>query len=196
VFYIHRVNSISQLISVPSSFGVEIDIRSANGQLCLSHDLFATGPNLSDWLANYRHAGLILNVKESGLEEAVIRTLELFGVNDYLFLDQSFPSIVTCVRDGLADRIAVRASEYESPQTILNLPIKPLYVWCDSFTGTWDYLNDTLKICREWNLIPIIVSPELQGRNVTPEISRVRDLLAQLGVDFRVCTKDPKKWLE
>lgn len=196
MFYIHRVNSISQLVSLPSSHGVEIDIRSEKGQLYVAHDLFAAGPTLSEWLENYHHAGVILNVKESDLEDPVIEKLEQFGVRDYLFLDQSFPSMMKWIKNGFADRIAVRASEYESPQTILNMPIKPLYVWCDSFTGNWDFLNDTLKICDVWDLVPIVVSPELQGRNELPEIGRIRGLLAQLGVDFRVCTKDPKKWFD
>jgi len=47
---IHRVNSIGNLKRVNNEFGVEVDIRSKNNNLILSHDAFSKGQSLKRYL--------------------------------------------------------------------------------------------------------------------------------------------------
>ena len=61
---IHRVNTIKHLKEIPVEFGVEIDVRSFNNKLILSHDPFIHGIEFEDWMNFYNHAFLILNIKK------------------------------------------------------------------------------------------------------------------------------------
>ncbi len=44
-FICHRRNTVSELQTTPIEYGVEVDIRSSNGQLITHHDPFANGEN-------------------------------------------------------------------------------------------------------------------------------------------------------
>ena len=74
--YSHRRNSKEELISTPAKFGVEIDIRSVGNDLILQHDPFTGGTLFTDWLGHYSHSGLILNLKEDGLESQLLTILK------------------------------------------------------------------------------------------------------------------------
>ena len=87
----HRQNCSSDLSSLDTSYGAEIDIRSDGAKLYIHHDPFKEGESLSTWLSSYRHGKLILNVKEEGLESSIIALLQTYDITDYFFLDQSFP---------------------------------------------------------------------------------------------------------
>lgn len=47
---LHRVNSSLDLKVIPKKLGVEIDIRSSNGNLILQHDPFKQGETFIKWL--------------------------------------------------------------------------------------------------------------------------------------------------
>jgi hypothetical protein len=47
----HRVNTLEDLSRVPPDCGVEIDIRDYDGHLRLTHEPFAAGDRLDDFLA-------------------------------------------------------------------------------------------------------------------------------------------------
>ena len=51
---IHRVNTIKKLKSISNNFGTEIDIRSSSSKLILSHDPFAKGDSLENYLSEYK----------------------------------------------------------------------------------------------------------------------------------------------
>ncbi|WP_216073237.1 hypothetical protein, partial [Acinetobacter nosocomialis] len=73
------------------------------------HDPFVAGERFDDWLRGYRHGTLILNVKEEGLEDALLARMQAAGISDFFFLDQSFPFLVRTSRRG-ERRCAVRVS--------------------------------------------------------------------------------------
>lgn len=160
---IHRVNTIEFLKSIPSKFGVEIDIRSnAHGGLYLNHELEDTGVTLEEYLQNYNHRLLILNVKEEGIEEEVLRLVKKYNIEDYFFLDCSFPAIIKLIKQG-EHNIAIRFSQFEGLDTVVNMAYKAKWVWVDTFS--YNPLSEALvnhikslgyKIC--------FVSPELQGQ--------------------------------
>ena len=76
----HRVNTLKKLLSTPTSYGVEIDIRSYNEELIIHHDPFTEGLLFKTWLENYNHKFLVVNIKEEGLEEQIFQCLPLFSI--------------------------------------------------------------------------------------------------------------------
>jgi len=191
---IHRVNSIKKLKQVDTSFGVEIDIRSFGDKLILNHEPFENGELFSEWLKFYNHKFLILNTKEEGLEEMILLELGKKGINNFFFLDLSFPFLIKLANEG-EKRCAVRLSEFEDIKTVINLSGLVSWVWVDCFTKfPMTRLElDLLKETHGFNLC--IVSPELQGRGSEDSIKKfVNDInMLNLNIDA-VCTKYPELW--
>ena len=189
----HQCNSIADLAATETYYGVEIDIRSKDETLVLAHDPFSPGESFSDWIEHYRHRFIVLNVKEEGLEEAGLGVLGRHGVEDFFFLDQSFPFLLKTAAGG-ERRCAVRTSEYESVETALAVAHLVDWVWLDTFTGLAltgseaNALNKAgLKLC--------LVSPELVGRTGADEVRLLQERLALHHIDIdAVCTKQPDAW--
>ncbi|ROU09311.1 phosphatidylinositol-specific phospholipase C/glycerophosphodiester phosphodiesterase family protein [Lysobacter enzymogenes] len=189
----HRRNTLADLRATSADLGIELDLRSRGEELIVHHDAFADGERFEDWLAGFRHRTLILNVKEEGLEDRLIALMRERGIEDYFFLDQSFPFLVRTANRG-ESRCAVRVSEFESIDTALRLAGRIQWAWVDCFTrfpldgAQARRLQDAgFKLC--------LVSPELQGRDAGREIPVLRALLAREGIVAEaVCTKEPELW--
>ncbi|MDB5775648.1 MAG: hypothetical protein JWP38_1781 [Herbaspirillum sp.] len=189
----HRKNTIAELRATPTEYGIEVDIRSYADRMVIHHDPFIEGELFSDWLNAYRHGTLILNVKEEGLEPALIKLMQEHGVTDYFFLDQSFPFLVKWSRLG-ERRCAVRVSEFESVQTALTLANKIDWVWVDCFTHLALQQEEAQRL-QQAGFKLCLVSPELQGRPADTEIPEMHRLLQQRGIQVEaVCTKRPDLW--
>jgi hypothetical protein len=189
----HRRNTLRELKETPLKYGIEVDIRSHGNQLIIHHDPMVSGEGFEHWLAAYNHGTLILNVKEEGLEERLLSLMQTKGITDFFFLDQSFPFLVKWSKAG-ERRCAVRLSEFESIDTVLNMAGKVDWVWVDCFTrfpldrdSSLRLVNAGFKLC--------IVSPELQGRDANSEIPSLIRLLQQHNISANaVCTKRPDLW--
>ena len=189
----HRKNTISELVETPLDHGVEIDIRSNGNELILSHDPFCEGELFSDWLQSYNHRLLILNVKEEGLEDKILNLIKKYNINNFFFLDQSFPFLIKTTSDG-ERRSAVRFSEYESIETVLNVSDKLDWIWLDSFNEFKLSRNDINEF-QNINCKFCIVSPELQGRSSKKEISKIKHIMNEAHLTIHaVCTKYPEIW--
>jgi len=189
----HRRNTIEQLRETPRQYGVEVDIRSRGEDLIIHHDPFIEGVQLEAWLGEYRHGTLILNVKEEGLEQRLTSVMAGAGIEQYFFLDQSFPFLLRTARGG-ERRCAVRVSEYESVETALSVASLVDWVWVDLFTGALPSAGDLSRL-KAAGLRLCLVSPELQGRDPAAEIPRLRVFLSDQGVELdAVCTKQPSLW--
>lgn len=189
----HRVNAAADLGALDEKYGVEIDLRSHGEQIHLVHDPFVLGENFEEWLEAYHHAFIVLNVKEEGLEERIIQILSQRGVSAWAFLDQSFPFLVRTLR-GRESRCMVRVSEYESIETALSLPVRPDWVWLDSFLGGLPSAENIRRL-HDHGFQIMVVSPELQGRNLDVEMLGITNLFALAGVPIAgVCTKNPELW--
>ena len=189
----HRCNTRMQLEATPEQYGIEVDIRSAGGRLMIHHDPFVAGEDFRDWLEAYRHATLILNVKEDGLEKRLTALMRTKGIEDYFFLDQSFPALVQCARAGQR-RCAVRVSEFESVETALTLSGRVDWVWVDCFTRFPLTPRDVRQL-REAGFKLCLVSPELQGRDAATGIAALAAQLAEGRIrPDAVCTKRPDLW--
>jgi|TARA_B110000008_G_scaffold278892_1_gene324021 hypothetical protein len=190
---IHRVNSIDLLDKAPQGFGVEVDIRSNNDNLILHHDPFQEGELFDEWLKFFNHQTLILNVKEEGLEERVLEKMNENKIDNFFFLDQSFPFLRKTAMAG-ESRCAVRVSEYESIETVKSLSGKVDWVWVDCFSKFPISLEE-FKQLKQYGFKLCIVSPELQGRTDQKHVLEFKYQLEKLGIKGdAVCTKYLDLW--
>ncbi len=191
---IHRCNTISQLKLIPKKYGVEIDIRSQKDELVLHHDPFANDAEIfHDWINHFKHESLILNVKEEGLEERLIKIMRDFEINNYFFLDQSFPFLVKYANKGHR-KSAIRFSEFESIDTVFSLEGKIEWVWVDYFSH-FPLKKEESYLLREKGFKICLVSPELQGFKPEVEIEKLQNYIKNNDIYFdTVCTKYPLLW--
>lgn len=189
----HRRNTVLDLKATPKKYGVEVDIRSRGEKLIIHHEPYVDGESFEDWIAAYQHGTLILNVKEEGLESRLITLMQSNGINDYFFLDQSFPFLVKWAKAG-EHRCAVRVSEFESIDTALSLAGKVDWVWVDCFT-CFPLSHEDGQRLKSAGFKICLVSPELQGRDAETEIPLLVKLLDERGIQAdAVCTKRPDLW--
>lgn len=189
----HRRNTVQELSATDHKYGIEVDIRSYGQKMIIGHDPFVEGAFFDEWLDAYQHGTLILNVKEEGLESRLIALMAAKGIEDYFFLDQSFPFLVKWSNQG-ERRCAVRVSEYESVDTALTLAGKIDWVWVDCFTHFSLSEEDALRL-KNAGFKLCIVSPELQGRDAEVEIPSMASLMKDRNIrPAAICTKRPDLW--
>lgn len=157
---IHRVNTVAGLKAVRREYGAEIDIRADGSTLVLNHNPFEGGERFEDYLENYEHGLLVLNIKEAGIETEVLRLVAQRGVARYFLLDVEFPYIYAASRRGVR-AIAMRYSEDESIETVLRYELQVDWVWID--TNTRLPLDaGSVRSLRTFNTC--LVCPERWGR--------------------------------
>ena len=188
----HRVNTVNQLISIDTNYGVEIDIRSYKDNLVLTHEPYENGENFDNWLEYYNHKIVILNIKEEGLEDKVLSLIKKHKVKNYFFLDQSFPNLIRYINNGMS-KTAIRISEFENIKNANNLIGLADWIWIDCFTKFPLTGSEMKALKKHFNIC--IVSPELQGRNDKSEISQFAENIRSYNIDdVYVCTKFPDLW--
>ena len=157
---IHRINKINEIKKITPNFGAEIDIRTKGSDLILSHDPFIKGDKLKDYLENYNHKTLVLNLKEAGIEDEVLTLVKKYSIKSYFLLDVEMPYMYAATGIGQKN-IAVRFSEYEDISLAKYFKNRLKWVWIDTVTKlpinkkNKNILNK-LKSC--------IVCPERWGR--------------------------------
>ncbi|MBI4407064.1 MAG: hypothetical protein HY565_01010 [Candidatus Kerfeldbacteria bacterium] len=131
--FIHRVNQASRLSQIDPRYGVEIDLRADGDRIILNHEPFVGGEDFEDYLKQFHHAGIILNIKEAGIEQRVLTLCQQYGVTNYFLLDVEFPYIYRATRAGV-HQIALRYSEDEAIETVLKYRGLADWVWIDTNT--------------------------------------------------------------
>lgn len=159
---IHRVNKIEELKKIPKEFGVEVDIRSLNNKLILNHEPFGDGDLLDDYLANFNHAFIVLEIKEEGIEQKVIELCKKHNIENYFLLSVTFPFIYLLSKEGIR-KTALRFSEFESVDSCLALKGLVDWVWVDTFNK--NPLNvEIYNKLKEAGFKLCLVSPDRWGR--------------------------------
>jgi len=131
---IHKVNTIRELKKIKPKYGTEIDIRAWGSELVLNHEPFQNGEKLIDYLDEYHHGTLVLNIKEDGIEDNVLQMVrERSQIKSFFLLDVEFPYLYRASRQGERN-IAVRFSEDESIETVKKYVDKVNWVWIDTKT--------------------------------------------------------------
>ena len=188
----HRINTSKQLKKVNINFGVEIDLRSNNKDIYLSHDPFKKGELFSNWIKHFNHKLIVLHVKEEGLEQKILKILKKNKVTNFFFHDQTFSSLLKNMKK---TKVSIRYSEFEELKKIKILFNSIKWLWIDNFSeikiskGFYFFLKkNNVKIC--------IVSPELVKKNRSNEIKKINSYLKKNRFEIdAVCTKLPKNWI-
>ena len=187
----HRINTIKKLKKTPNNFGVEIDLRSNKKNIYLNHNPYEGGEPLVKWIKHYKHKLIVLNVKEEGLEEEIIRILNRNNIKKFFFHDQTFSSLLKNMKK---TKVSVRYSEYENLRKVNFLFKRIKWVWVDNFNKIIlekkfyrEIKKNNVKIC--------LVSPEVVNIKRMKEIKKVISFLKKnnLYIDA-VCTKKPFLW--
>ncbi|MBL8030465.1 MAG: hypothetical protein JNN11_04425 [Candidatus Doudnabacteria bacterium] len=161
---VHRVNTIEKLKTIPSDFGVEIDVRHDNrtGRLYLNHDP-GDGKDLEEYLKNFHHSFIIFNIKEAGIEQACLNLATTYNLppTSFFLLDVEFPYLYKASRQKGIKNIAVRYSEAEPIEMTLTQKGFVEWVWIDVNTK----LPLNANIVEELKgFKTCLVSPECWGR--------------------------------
>ena len=182
----HRVNTIKELLKTPVEYGVEVDLRDYEDRLILQHDPFKKGEDFEEYLKHYNHGTIILNIKSEGIEYQVLELLKKYTVNNYFFLDSSFPMINSLSSKG-EKNIALRFSEFEGIDTIRLMSQKVDWIWVDCFSKL-PITAQTYKLLKNHKYKLCLVSPELQNQDLKLEL--YKSYLQQEGIIFdAICTK-------
>jgi hypothetical protein len=194
-FILHRANYLEQSKLAEGFSGAEIDLRVYFGKIVLAHDPFTRGVSFIDWLSSFTGKCVILNAKETGLEEEIVKIINLVAPQiEYFFLDLPTPSLIQAAQSKIP--VAVRVSEVEPIEITSKILSK--WIWLDSFSGNWAHLEE-MRVLR--SNIPqriCLVSPELQGRwpnTNSEEFDWLKGYLRENpGQIQAICTKDRKFW--
>ena len=170
---IHRINTIAGLEKIPRKYGVEIDVRTWDGRLILNHEPFQGGERLDEYLTHFKHAFIIIDVKEEGIEKQVITLCKKHGISNFFLLGVSFPFIYMLSKNGFGN-LALRLSEFEALESFKPFKGKIEWVWVDTFTS-FPLDNRLYKEIKDAGFRICLVSPERWGR---PE--DIRKCLAQM----------------
>ena len=186
-FIAHRINTLLQLQALPTEFGVELDLRDdLNGKIYIQHDPFEPGEDFEEYLKQYHHGTMIINVKSERIESKILEMISKYDVKSYFFLDSSFPMIWFLSNRG-EKNMAIRVSEVEGIDKARNMAGKVGWIWVDCFSRIpirkreADELKSLgYKLC--------FVSPELEGRD--EDIERYKKQIESEGIEFdAICTK-------
>ena len=190
----HRINTVEELRKLDRKYGVELDLRdNLEGRIYISHNPFEPGEDFEEYLKEYHHGTMILNIKSERIEYKVLELVGRYDVKSYFFLDSSFPMIKLLCDMGERN-IALRFSELEGLDTIRNMAGKADWVWVDCFTRL-PIDRESYQELKQLGYKLCLVSSELEGQ---PEkIEQYRDFLAEEGIVMdAVCTKvyNINKW--
>ena len=191
----HRINTVEELKKLPYEYGVELDLRDdLTGRIYIQHNPFEPGEDFEEYLKEYHHGTMILNIKSERIELKILEMIGKYDVKSYFFLDSSFPMIWLLSNQG-EKNIALRISEVEGMDTARNMAGKVEWIWVDCFSRIpigkmeADELHALgYKLC--------FVSPELEGRD--EDIETYKQQLAERDLEFdAICTKvyNIQRWM-
>ena len=154
---------MQDLKSVPVEYGVELDLRDdLTGRIYIQHNPFEPGEDFEEYLTQYNHGTMILNIKSERIELKILELLIKYNIEKYFFLDSSFP-MIKLLSDQGENKIALRFSEFEGLDTLVAMQGKIQWVWVDCFSRL-PLDRDIYKKIKELGYKICIVSPELQGQ--------------------------------
>lgn len=183
---IHKVNTIDKLKTVPTEYGVEIDIRIENKNLYLSHDPIVNINStclLQDFLSEFNHEFIVANIKDTGIEMLVIDTIKEFTENFFL-LDFEIPFLFKKNKD-IKQFLSTRYSLFEKiTQDSLTVDYVD-WLWVDSY--------EEFPINKSnFNTLPILkkclVSPERWDRE--EDITKIANFMLLNNVSFELIMSD------
>ena len=190
----HRINTLLELQKIPKKFGVEVDLRDFGNKVILQHDPFEDGESFEEFIKNYEHGTLILNIKSERIEHSVLEIINKYKIKDYFFLDSSFPMIFHLSKSG-EKNVALRFSEFEGIDTIINMKNKVKWIWVDCFSKI-PITKSEYNLFKKKGYKLCLVSPELQGQE--EKLKKYKKYLKDENIIFdAICSKyyNFDKWI-
>ena len=182
----HRINTVEELQKLPHEYGVELDLRDGlDGRIYIQHEPFIAGEDFEEYLKQYHHGTMILNIKSERIELKALELLKQYGVKKYFFLDSSFP-MIKLLSDQGEYNIALRFSELEGLDTIEAMQGRARWIWVDCFTKM-PLTAEIADKLHDWGYKLCIVSPELERHG--DRLEEYRDYLRGMKIDA-ICTKE------
>jgi hypothetical protein len=111
-------------------------------------------------LSYYHHGTLILNVKESGIENEVINIVKKFKIKRFYLLDVEMPLICKNSKK-INKHFSIRYSEYEPIDTLKKFTNNVGWVWIDTFQ-TLPINKKVSRVLKKFK--SCLVCPERWGR--------------------------------
>lgn len=200
-------NSFEAFITaLQDGFGIEVDIRDFQGELCISHNPVVSNPILLSSILNFYcqhqlNTCIAFNVKADGLQAMLQEHLKHYHIEHYFTFDMSIPNTIVDSQANL--KFFLRQSEFELyPQNLGFLYHKCQGIWIDQFelndavlthnlTSIQKHLANDKQVC--W------VSPELHlwGRQEQYYLTVwkcLKQILNNSGYqDIYLCTDYPKQ---
>ena len=128
--------------------------------MILNHDPFKKGDNFLDYLDEYKNGTLVLNIKESGIEDLVIQEVRKRNIKSFFLLDVEFPYLFSSTEKGIKN-VAVRFSEKEPIENAKLFQGRADWVWVDTITQSPIDLSN-LEVLKKYKLC--FVCPSRWGR--------------------------------
>lgn len=186
-FIAHRVNKVEELRELPEEYGVELDLRDdLTGRIYIQHNPFEDGEDFEEYLKEYHHGTMILNIKSERVELKILDLLKKYNIKKYFFLDSSFPMIWLLSEQG-EKNVALRVSEFEGMDTARLMRGRVEWIWVDCFSKI-PITKDDADELHAMGYKLCLVSPELQGRN--EDLEPYKEQLEKAGIQMdAICTK-------
>ena len=157
---IHRVNNIKNLKKLRSDFGAEIDLRAKGSSIILNHDVSTNGDKFEDYIDLYNHGTLVLNIKESGIENEVIKIVKKKKIKKFFLLDVEVPYLFKALENS-EKFSALRVSYYEPLEFVMKFKKIFNWFWLDSIKKL-NFSDKEIKTLNNHNTC--FVCPERWGR--------------------------------
>lgn len=174
---------------------MEIDIRTLNGNLVISHDLPdeyspVLDPDISIWTSISHDTSIAYNVKQDGVSVMLAQLLDGVPKHDGFAFDMSIPETIIYMKRDLPS--ALRVSEYESVRAPLfeHFP-NVSRVWLDSFESDW-WMDESDVLSNMSAFRLYIVSPEIHGRDPRPVWTWFAAAF-ESGANVYLCTDHPEE---
>ena len=159
-FIIHRVNKIKELKKLDKNLGIEIDLRVYKNKIILNHEPYLNGDSFEDYLSEYKHGTLVLNIKETGIEEDVLKMVRKKGIKNFFLLDVEAPFFFKCLKIKEVS-LATRLSFYEPIELSEKFGGKIKWLWVDTIKD-FDILKKNKNLLSKFKIC--LVSPEFWGK--------------------------------
>jgi glutaredoxin-related protein len=129
---VHRVNKIKELLKLNRQYGVEVDLRSFGSDIVLNHEPYLNGDNFHNYIENYKHGTLVANIKESGIENEVVKIIKRNkNIKKFFLLDVETPYLFECLKKN-KKHCAIRVSYYEPLNQQIKFKSIFNWFWVDS----------------------------------------------------------------
>jgi glycerophosphoryl diester phosphodiesterase len=178
--------------ALQDGFGIETDLRDADGQIVIAHDL-PRGDEISldqflQLCARYPQGRpLALNIKADGLQALVRDTLARHAIDDAFVFDMAVPDALGYLRQQIPTY--TRCSEYEPAPAYL---AQAAGIWLDAFHSEW-YAPQHIEQFLQHGKAVCLVSPELHRRPHLALWRQLRDSGLHQHPLFSLCTDFPSE---